>query len=267
VLDNPPARDAQRFENDPKYRVYVDDVGNGYLILAVNTAISPTDNKLVRQALAYAVDRQRIVTSVLMAGEPRSLPWPAHSLAYEANKANHYTFDLDKAAALFKQAGMDGAELELIFQNTLADASAIGQILQSDLGKLGIKLTLRGLESGAWRDQVDNARYRGLNVATSTFAALEPSSLFALSRAWNPAGNSSAFKSDRYTQLVNAASSEPDTAKRRQIYSELNDFMLDLAFNITVTSTRTLTPLSGKVNGYSRRINGVATFADVWLSA
>jgi peptide/nickel transport system substrate-binding protein len=267
VLDNPSARDAQRFEKDPRYRVYADDLGNGYLILTTNTGIAPTDNKVVRQALGYAVDRKRIVDSVLLGGEPRSLPWPPQSLAYEANKANHYTFDLDRAAALFKQAGVEGAELELIYQSTLADGSALGQILQSDLGKVGIKLTLRGLESGGWRDQVDNARYRGLNIATSTFAALEPSSLFALSRAWNPAGNSSAFKSDRYVQLVNTASGEPDAARRKQIYAELNDFMLDEAFNITVASTRTLTPLNDRVKGYTRRVNGVATFGDVWLSA
>lgn len=111
--------------------------------------------------------------------------------------ARYYTFDLDKAGALLKQPGVDSAELELIYQSTLADGAGIGQILQSDLAKIGVKLTIHGLETGAWRDQVDKAKYRGLNVATSSFAALEPSSLFALSRAWNPAGNSSAFRSDR----------------------------------------------------------------------
>jgi hypothetical protein len=39
------------------------------------------------------------------------------------------------------------------------------------------------------------------------------------------------------------------------------------SFNITVASTRTYTPLSSKVNGYTRRVNGVATYGDVWLSA
>ena len=267
VIDNPPVRDAVRLQKDQKYRVYVDDLDNGYLILAVNASIQPTDNKLVRQALGYAVDRQRIVDSVLLGGAPRSLPWPPQSAAYEPTKANHFTFDLDKARALFAQAGVTGAELELIYQSTLADGPGISQILQADLAKIGVKLTIRPLETGAWRDQVDNARYRGLNVATSSFAALEPSSLFALSRAWNPGGNSSAFKSPRYVELVDAASGEPDAAKRKQIYAELNDLMLDESFNITVASTRTYTPMARRVNGYARRVNGVGTYGDVWLAA
>lgn len=267
VIDNPPVRDAVRLQKDSRFQVFVDDLGNGYLILAVNAGISPTDNKLVRQALAYSVDRKRIVDSILQGGEPRSLPWPPQSPAYEANKANHYTFDLDKARALFAQANVSNADLELIYQSTLADGAGIGQILQSDLAKIGVKLSIRGLETGAWREQVDNAKYRGLNVATSSFAALEPSSLFALSRAWNPSGNSSAFNNERYIQLVDAASGEPDAAKRKKIYADLNDFMLDESFNITIASTRTYTPLSTKVNGYTRRVNGVATYADVWLSA
>jgi peptide/nickel transport system substrate-binding protein len=267
VVDNPPIREAQRLQKDPKYRVYVDELGNGYLILAVNTSVSPTDNKAVRQALGYAIDRQRIIDTVLLGGDARSLPWPPQSPAYEAGKANHFTFDLDKARSMFKTAGYENAEMEMIYQTTLADGAALGQIVQADLGKIGIKLTVRGLETAAWRDQVDNAKFKGLNIATSSFAALEPSSLFVLSRAWNPAGNSSAFKTERFTNLVNSASAEPDAAKRKQIYSELNTYMLEESFNITVASTRTYAPMSGKVNGYSRRVNGVSGFGEVWLSA
>jgi ABC-type transport system substrate-binding protein len=71
-----------------------------------------------------------------------------------------------------------------------------------------------------------------------------------------------ALQSNWFTdKFVNTASGEPDAAKRKQIYAELNDFMLDEAFNITVASTRTLTPLRDRVRGYRRRVNGVATLA------
>ena len=53
---------------------------------------------------------------------------------------------------------------------------------------------------------------------------------FSSSKAFAPAGNNSAFKSERYTQLVNQAATEPDPAKLKPVYSELNDLFLLLCF-------------------------------------
>ena len=66
----------------------------------------PTDNKLVRQALSYALDRKRIVDTIFSgSGTPEALPWETNSLAYDAAKNNAYGFDLEKAKSLLSQAG------------------------------------------------------------------------------------------------------------------------------------------------------------------
>jgi ABC-type transport system substrate-binding protein len=55
-----------------------------------------------------------------------------------------------------------------------------------------------------------------------------PATRMANSRHLDPSGKSNTgYKSDRYTELFNAVSTEPDVAKRKQLYTSLNDLLLD----------------------------------------
>ena len=52
-----------------------------------NTTYSPLDNKLLRQAMNYAIDRKRYVESTIQGEDvPMSTPWRPNSPAYEAEQ-------------------------------------------------------------------------------------------------------------------------------------------------------------------------------------
>src|SRR5207302_5748267 len=81
----------------------------------VNCGQAPTDNKLVRQALNYAINRQRFTDTVMkgFTGEPRALPWAKSSPAFDAAKNKSYAFDLDKAKSLLAQSGLSNVEFNI----------------------------------------------------------------------------------------------------------------------------------------------------------
>src|ERR671927_406980 len=143
----PPVRDAVRLSKDPKYRLMVNQRTGGYYLAALNTALPPLDNKLVRQALNYA---------------------------------------LDKAKSLLAQAGVSGFEMDLVFSTVGAanEYTALGQIYQADLARLGVKMNLKPLEAAIWRDQVGNHKFNGINLDSSRFANLESVSVFSTSVYW-----------------------------------------------------------------------------------
>jgi ABC-type transport system substrate-binding protein len=63
-------------------------------------AVQPnaTSNKLLRQAMQYSIDRQRIADTVLLKlSDATELPWFPTSPAYDAVRNQTYGFDLDKA--------------------------------------------------------------------------------------------------------------------------------------------------------------------------
>lgn len=265
---NPALRDSTRLKQDPKYQVVVNDLTGQYYLIAVNTTLAPTDNKLVRQALNYAIDRKRFVESVLLGtGDARDLPWPPQAPAYEPAKNATYSFDLDKARSLLAQAGASNVNLDAIYSGNSAEAASLGQIYQADLTKIGITINLKPLESLVWRDQTDNVKYRGLNLSGSGFAGIESASLFSMSRYWNPQINASGFKSDQYTQLINQAASEPDAAKRKQIYYQLNDYLLDQSFVIPLAPQPPTVVTTAGVHGIRHTIHEALSYTDTWLSA
>lgn len=106
---------------------------------------TPVADVRVRQALNYAVNKERIVAGLLGgAGRPSGQPATHSSFGYNPNVAP-YPFDPAKARALLKEAGYEkGLALlaETVPGTIAADAQVFEQVA-SDLAKVGVTLTLR----------------------------------------------------------------------------------------------------------------------------
>jgi len=262
--------DFLRFKDDPKYVTLLPDGQQSGLSVGMNTLIPPLDNKLVRQGLNYALDRKRFVDTVFKnIVRPLSLPWDSNSLAYEASKENFYTFDLEKAKSLLNQGGVTTAEFDFLGSPNTPEAELIAQIYQSDLAKIGVKLNVVKLEQAAWLDQVNNRKYKGFWSANMAVGTGEPVSGLSRGRATDPNSNNQGYKNERYTQLIEAAASEPDAAKRRQIYSEINDILLDESFVAVITTYPPKMVTSAKLHDVvtPESIPSEFYFNDAWLEA
>ena len=78
--------------------------GANFYYLGLNAKLPPFDNKLVRQAMAHAIDRETMVQNVLFGiGAPIMTPFPDFSPAYFPEHNELYPFDLDKAKALLRR--------------------------------------------------------------------------------------------------------------------------------------------------------------------
>jgi ABC-type transport system substrate-binding protein len=96
---------------------------------------------------------------------------------------------------------------------------------------------------------------------------LLPGTMLSSSQVWDPVNNNSGFKTEQYTQLIGAAGTEPDPAKQKQIYTQINDLLLDESFAMFVSSApptmltreavRDVLPVS--IGGFS--------FTHAWLDA
>ena len=85
------------------------------MFLAMMPKFKPWDNKLLRQAVAYAIDRDTIIRTVLR-GEATRLDGPIGmgQYGYDPNLQPKYTYNPEKARELVKQAGFpNGVDVEL----------------------------------------------------------------------------------------------------------------------------------------------------------
>ena len=262
-----PLTDVKRLQNNSAYSTVLSTNVGGFLGLGVNTTTAPTDNKLVRQGLNYAINRQRFADTVLAGiGQPVELPWPPGSPAYDQQKNKQYPFDLDKAKAAFAQSGVGDVEMDYLYPPQTYGLAEMGQIIQSDLASIGVKLNLKALELSVFNSTLFSKQYSGAFGAGGGFVQVEPSTLFFISAFYKVGANNLGFVSDQYAQLANSAATEVDSAKRKQLYSQLNDLLLDECFTIPVASSPGNVVSRSTVNGFAWRLSGSVQYADVWLS-
>ena len=268
IVDLAAVSDAVRLKDDKNFHVVPNPNAGNYWAIIANTGVPPLDDKRVRQALNYAINRQRIVDVVFQGTtQAQDLVWPQGSPAYEAAKTNLYTFDLNKATMLLQDAGVSNLEFDGIYGADNPNEAGIMQIFQSDLAQIGVTLTLRPLDAAARSAATNNAQYRGVSAYQGTFAQLEPSTIFVITIAWNPSRNAAAFKNDQYTQLVDAVTTEADASRRRQLYSNLNDFVLDQSFIMLISRAYASSIAGAKVQGLHYDLSGGTVARDAWLSA
>jgi peptide/nickel transport system substrate-binding protein len=265
VADGPPLADFARLGQDPRYRALT--VASGTNVIGANTTRPPTDNKLVRQALNYALDRKRIVDSVYKGtGTPQALPWEPNSLAFDAAKNGAYAFDLERARSLLAQAGVGNLAFDLVTQSGNQQVNDLAQLYQASLASLGVSVQIRPYETANYLDQINNHKYTGAYIGTIAYASMEPVTRMANSRHLDPSGNSNTgYTSPQYVQLFDAASAEPDVAKRKALYGQINDLLLDESFVMPISSApaRMLTRAGVRDVGLSQ--HGAFLFNAAWL--
>jgi peptide/nickel transport system substrate-binding protein len=267
----PQIQDTLRLRNDPKYQVQaIFDAGTDFAIW-VTTQHPPFDNKQVRQAMNYAIDRKRFTDTVLggLAGPPKDLPWATYSPAYQPDRTAQYTFDLDKAKSLLNSAGVTQLDAVVNYASDsgpVPEFAQMAQIFQSDLAKIGINLKIEPLQTAIWVQTATTAAFTGFGIGMpGNFGAQDATSGLATG-AFGVANPFTGFHSDDYTQLVTAAASELDAARRKELYSKINDLILDESFTMTLSSFLQSSITTNRVHNVVRTaVGGYLTLTDTWM--
>src|SRR5437879_433345 len=273
VADLVPIPDADRLRNDSKYKLYqTHDLGQ-YFYAIVNCGQAPTNNKLVRQALNYAIDRQRFTDTVMkgFTGEPRALPWAKSSPAFDAAKNKAYPFDLDKAKSLLAQSGLSNVEFNISWAlaGYAAEYEQLATIIQSDLATIGVKANLKPTDPPTFTQQGLglNPPFNGMRLSAGAFTQLfEAGSEFALSRTYGYANNAAGFYDDKWTQLASSVATEPDLAKRKQLYSDINDYLLDQSFTMAITPYPDIVGTRPNVMDLKYFLSTATNDRNIWLA-
>jgi peptide/nickel transport system substrate-binding protein len=271
VVKIPAVDDFVRLKADPTYQAVIHPASGTFFEIGFNTVHPPLDDKRVRQAFNWAMDRQRFCDTIWKGtASPLCLPWSRSSPAYDASKNTAYTYDLDKARSLLQQAGVTNLETDILVNGIGApQALSFSQIFADSLSQIGVKLNIKNVEPAVWVDVLINKKpdYTGMWAGTDQIAQLAPSTLFQLSPGWRIENNHSAFKDDMWTSLVNQALSETDPAKQKQLYMQLNDYILDQSFTVAFATYPYTVLMRGNVQnvGYLAH-NGGLNLTQAWLA-
>ena len=117
-----------------------------------------------------------------------------------------------------------------------------------------------------WKIRMGSLDTRGVAARCRRRSSLVISAAACHAFAFGAANAFTNFKDDTYTQLVKAAGSEIDPAKRKQLYSQINDLILDQSFTMNVSSYLAVSVATAKVQGVTRApTGGGPILVDAWL--
>jgi peptide/nickel transport system substrate-binding protein len=224
---------ALTLEHDPALLV-TRSPGTIYSYLAMNLRDPILRDVRVRQALAYAIDRQPIIQYLWRGfARPASSILPPQSWAYDGD-VRTYSHDPAAARRLLDQAGYppgpDGMRFHITMKTSTEESTRLlAAVLQHQLRDVGIALDIRSFEfatffsdvvKGAF--QIYSVRWVGGNNDPDIFEYV-----FDSNRVPPKGANRGYYSNPRVDQLIAEGDRESNTAKRRAIYADLQQALAE----------------------------------------
>ncbi|MDQ1232712.1 peptide/nickel transport system substrate-binding protein [Paenibacillus sp. SORGH_AS306] len=202
-------------------------------------------NPKVRQAIAYALNRQQIVTQLLK-GQAElidgSIP---SSNQYAATDIPKYTYDPAKAQALLQEAGWDANQTIRFLVpvgNKVREQAA--DILEQNLEAVGIKVDIQKFDFPTLMQKTDSKDY-DITIFTRDYY-VDPSRYFNMFESDN-ANNIVGYRNPKLDQLLKDGRAEADPAKRKIIYHQVQEILHEDVPSLGVYSEKRLQAVSKKV--------------------
>jgi peptide/nickel transport system substrate-binding protein len=241
------ARTVNLLMKDPNLNIVrTKGTGNRYCFVSRVTD-SPFDNKDLRLALKWGIDREKIIESVYSGF---AVPGNDHTLdafnPYYNSNMPQRTYDPDKAAFHFKKSGLSGP-IELQTSegawNTAVDCAVI---YQESLKKAGIELNVKkvsadGYWDNIWLKQPFCAVYWGRRpTADQVFTQV-----YGSASDWNDSN----WRMPEFDKIVAEARIELDETKRKEMYGACQEMIADDGGMICFAITDYLDGYSNKLQG------------------
>ena len=203
----------------------------GTYFIRFNVTRKPFDDPRVRQALALAIDKERIVHKITRAGEkPTDSLVPAGTANYASPTGLGY--DPQRARQLLAEAGFPGGKGFPRFEY-LFDSGAGGKKLHEDIGvelqqmwhnELGIEMDLREVETQVFWGMLSRVDF---TVARSSWIAdYNDANTFLGMFMTGDGNNETGWSNPRYDELVHQANETTDPAARAKDFQQAESILI-----------------------------------------
>lgn len=241
--------DVAALDGDDRFTTAFTDTGDNAWYLGCNVRSAPLEDRRLRQAVSYALDRERMAKVVFNGtAKPNSLPWPASSPAYRRGLVDRYAHDPARARRLLAAAGRPREPVELAYNSSLPATGYLAQMVQADLGRIGLEVALRPLLGADLGARLGSGRLPGLWINPHGFAHLDPASLVTGAKPFRFDDNASGFTDPAYTAAARATRTA-DGAAARTAYDRLNSVLLEEQFVISMVTTGAALTMTSRLKG------------------
>ena len=231
-INSVPYDQVDQFKKDSNFKVLTSH-GGAYQYIAFNLHDPILAKKEVRQAIAHAIDRNRIVRDLLHGyGSVTNTMFPQGHWARAENLPS-YPFDPNKAKQMLDAAGYrqngSAPRFKLTFRtSTDAEANQQAEMIQQMLKEVGVDLQIQSSEFSTFMDDIKNGRFQMFSLRRAGIS--DPDFYYTIfhSKSLAPNGqNRGYYVNPRVDQLIEQGRTTFDRAKRKAAYTEVQKILAD----------------------------------------
>ncbi len=234
-----------------------------YDYFGLNLNREPFNDVRVRQAIAYAIDRETIcafaffnICEPVQGPTASGTPWYFPYAPYDR--------DLDMARELLAEAGYaDGFTMEIMpavgFDETIRGA----QIVQQQLAEVGITVEIDAVEFGEWLERQGAGDFDAFML--SWLGLTDAEDYFYLQHRTDQTFNFTGYSNPEFDELVDRGREIADFDERYAVYEAANQILVDDAPYIYMYAKSEVKAWAPNVQGFVVRPDSAVNFWTVWL--
>ena len=237
---------------------------NDYWYLALNEARAPWHDVRVRQAVAYAIDRESITAATTyrtattnQLAIPQGNPW--------FTPYDRYRRDIDKAKALLAQAGAAPTTLDMLVTSDYPETVTAAQIIADNLAPLGITVHIRTVDFATWLDEQNSGRFDMLMMGW--LGNIDPDDFYYAQHHTDGTANAQKFSDPDVDRWLDEGRVETDPARRKGLYAKAATRIADQVSYLFLYNPSVVQAWSTGLSGYQARRDGAVRFRTAQLNS
>ncbi|MCK6460072.1 MAG: ABC transporter substrate-binding protein [Planctomycetes bacterium] len=258
-MENPELRDLEIIRRNPELRL-LGSPGINVCYLAMHTGRKPFDDVRVRQAVAFAIDKKRIIAAAYdNMAEPAVSMCPKTMAGFDKSLIDR-TRDVARAKRLLAAAGYaDGFETSLWYPDIqrayLGNPANTAIQIQADLKEIGIRVDIRRMEWSAILKATSAGEHEMCLMGWMADIFDPDNFLYVLLDRENAvegtANNLSFYRGERVHELLLEAQRTYDWHRRERLYKEAQEILFEEAPTVPIATAPDFRALRADVRGYT----------------
>ncbi|NLK00718.1 MAG: peptide ABC transporter substrate-binding protein [Clostridia bacterium] len=256
-----PTKEIANFENDDNF-VIVNEASQNYNGFYLNISKPPFDNKHARQALDVLMDREALVDLV-----KDGAATVAHSY-FSPGCFAHGDSDIppepsvEKAKEILAEGGLEDGFTFTYKTAATPEQQQIAEMLQSMFKEAGITMNIEQIEFGTLLDQTIKGEFEAAALGWS--GRPDPDQNIFDDVFTDGSMNYSRFSHPEIDELVTAARKELDQDKRKALYDDAMEILVDELPYIFTYHENNVICHSKNVHGFTYISDGLIRTAEIW---
>ncbi len=220
-----------------------------YTCLGFNLNKYPFRDENFRKAIAYSIDKEALIRSILKEGRVSTGPYPAMTWYYNS-KVKPFEYNPKKGKKIIKDLGIDSLSFSIFVNSENKELQRVAQFIEQNLREIGINVKIRLLDWQSLRHRIiEEKAFEAVLLSRAYLWDPDIYDLWHSSKTQKGQWNFFSFKDKKIDSLLEKGRKTLNFNERQRIYREIHKLLYEKQACIFLYETPLVFYANKKIEG------------------